>query len=151
MHLTHYTDYALRTLIYLAASGKPSTISQVAMKFNVSRNHLVKVVHSLGRTGFIKTERGKTGGIRLAMPPEQIRIGDVVRRMEANFHLVECLSPIHDNCPITPVCDLKQIFSEALNNFMAVLDRYTLADMVADKQPMLALLESRSSAPSPLN
>jgi len=144
MHLTHYTDYALRTLIFLAAKGGPSTIAEVAARFRISRNHLVKVVHSLGKTGLIKTERGKLGGIRLAMLPEQISIGEVVRKMEVNFHLVECFCPLHDQCAITPVCDLKRVIEEAFDNFMSVLDRYTLADMVTEPGPLLALLPGKA-------
>ena len=144
MHLTHYTDYALRTLIFLAAKGGPSTIAEVAARFRISRNHLVKVVHSLGKTGLIKTERGKLGGIRLAMAPGQISIGEVVRKMEVNFHLVECFCPLHDQCVITPVCDLKRVLEEAMENFMSVLDRYTLADMVTDPGPLLALLPAKA-------
>lgn len=142
MHLTHYTDYALRTLIFLAAKGGPSTIAEVASRFRISRNHLVKVVHSLGKTGLIKTERGKLGGIRLAMPADQIMVGDVVRKMEVNFHLVECFCPAHNQCPITPVCDLKRVLEEAFENFMTVLDRYTVADMVGEREPMMALLQT---------
>lgn len=141
MHLTHYTDYALRTLVFLAANGRPSTIAEVATRFRISRNHLVKVVHSLGKTGLIKTERGKLGGIRLALPPEQIRVGDVVRKMEVNFHLVECFCPAHNECPITPVCDLKRVLEEAFESFMTVLDGYTLADMIGEREPLMALLQ----------
>lgn len=146
MHLTHYTDYALRTLIFLAAKGGPSTIAEVACRFKISRNHLVKVVHSLGKTGLIKTERGKLGGIRLARPAEDIRVGEVVRRMEVNFHLVECFCPAQNQCPITPVCDLKRVLEEAFESFMTVLDRYTLADMVRDREPILALLRPSEKA-----
>lgn len=141
MHLTHYTDYALRTLVFLAAKREPSTIAEVASRFHVSRNHLVKVVHSLGKTGLIKTERGKSGGIRLAMAPEDIHVGEVVRRMEVNFHLVECFCPSHNECPITPVCELKRVLEEAFQAFMSVLDQYTLADMVTDPDQLLALLQ----------
>ena len=147
MHLTHYTDYALRTLIFLAASGKPSTISEVAGRFNISRNHLVKVVHNLGKIGFIKTERGKTGGIRLAMQPNDIRVSDVVRRMEPNFHLVECFCPQRDSCPITPVCDLKQVLEKAFDNFMTELEKHTIADMLGNKDEILAMLQKKPAAP----
>ncbi len=152
MHLTHYTDYALRTLIFLAAKGSPSTIAEVAARFRISRNHLVKVVHSLGKTGLIKTERGKLGGIRLAMPADQIMVGDVVRKMEVNFHLVECFCPAHNQCPITPVCDLKRVLEEAFEKFMNELDRYTIADMVGEREPMMALLQTLGTdgkVPSP--
>lgn len=150
MHLTHYTDYALRTLIFLAAKEGPSTIAEVASRFRISRNHLVKVVHSLGKTGLIKTERGKMGGIRLARPANQITVGDVVRKMEVNFHLVECFCPTENHCPITPVCNLKRVLEEAFDGFMTVLDRYTLADMVQEREPMLALLKNvQAVAPAP--
>jgi len=141
MQLTQYTDYALRTLIYLAATGKESTITEVAERFNISRNHLVKVVHNLGKTGFIRTERGKSGGISLARPANEIGIGDVVRKMETSFHIVECFRASGNQCPITPVCVLKNVLNEAFGNFMKTLDAYTLEDILGRRHAVLALLQ----------
>lgn len=130
MRLTLYTDYSLRVLIYLALKpDKLVTISELADFYRISRNHLVKVVHELGLSGYIHTTRGKHGGMRLAKPAEQIVVGDVVRRTEPDFDLLECLNPNTDQCVITNVCKLKSVLGEARDTFLEELDRYTLADL----------------------
>ena len=130
MQLTQYTDYSLRVLIYL--SQKPeqelATITEISGFYDISRNHLVKVVHSLALNGFISTSRGKNGGICLARPAAQIGIGEVVRCTEPGFYMAECFNQQGNNCVITPACSLKSILNEASNNFLATLDQYTLAD-----------------------
>ncbi len=94
MQLTLHTDYALRVLIYLAMHpNQRVTITELSTFFNISRNHLVKVVHNLGLKGFIQSVRGKNGGLYLSRSADQIRVGEVVRQMEANFHIVECSIP----------------------------------------------------------
>ncbi len=132
MQLTQYTDYSLRVLIYL--SQKPAqtlaTITEISDFYGISRNHLVKVVHSLAINGFLETTRGKNGGIRLAKPAAQIGIGEVVRSTEPNFEMAECFNHQNNTCIITPVCSLKGILSEARNSFIATLDQYTLADTI---------------------
>ena len=131
LKLTHYTDYSLRVLIYLAyKKGESSTITEVADFHRISRNHLVKVVHSLGIHGYIHTLRGKGGGIRLARPPEDILISEVLQVMEPDFNLLECFNPAEDRCVITRVCSLKPALFEARNAFFAALDKYTLADAI---------------------
>ncbi len=131
MRLTRYTDYALRVLLYLGAhQDKLSTINEIAAYHNISRNHLMKVVHQLGAWGYIDTLRGKGGGIRLAHRPSDIVIGDVVRHTEENLEIVECLTPGNSNCIIQPGCRLKNVLNEALNSFLATLDLYTLADFL---------------------
>lgn len=131
MRLTRYTDYALRVLLYLGAhQDKLSTINEIAAYHNISRNHLMKVVHQLGAWGYIDTLRGKGGGIRLAHRPSDIMIGDVVRHTEENLEIVECLTPGNSNCIIQPGCRLKSVLNEALNSFLATLDLYTLADFL---------------------
>ena len=130
MRLTLYTDYSLRVLIYLAQSdGKLVTISELADFYQISRNHLVKVVHQLGLGGYITTLRGKHGGIRLARAPGEIVIGEVVRQTEPDFDLLECLNPAADQCVISKYCSLKSVLFTARDNFLAELDRYTLADL----------------------
>lgn len=132
MRLTNYTDYALRTLIYLAFSEPNlATIAEISRAYGISENHLVKVVHHLGRLDLVKTSRGRGGGLRLALAPRQINVGQVVRNMEDDLALVECFA--HGNCVITPTCHLRGILGEALAAFMAVLDRYTLADLAGRK------------------
>jgi Rrf2 family transcriptional regulator, nitric oxide-sensitive transcriptional repressor len=131
MRLTRYTDYALRVLLYLGASpDRLSTINEIAAHHNISRNHLMKVVHQLGSWGYIETLRGKGGGIRLARKPEDILLGDVVRHTEGNLEIVECFTPGNSNCIIQPGCRLKTVLNDALTSFLATLDLYTLADFL---------------------
>ena len=130
MRLTLYTDYSLRVLLYLA--GKENeivTITELADFYKISRNHLVKVVHNLGLNGYIITTRGRHGGLRLAHPAKDIPIGKVVRATEPDFDLLECFNPATDQCVVTRSCSLKGVIFNAQASFMAVLDRYTLADM----------------------
>jgi Rrf2 family nitric oxide-sensitive transcriptional repressor len=136
MNLTQYTDFSLRTLMFLAAAERSSTISEIAGAFGISRNHLVKVVHRLAKQGFIVSTRGKSGGIALARAPQNIRIGDVVRTMEPRFQMAECFAPGINHCPITPVCRLTGVLREAEAAFMAVLNGYTLHDVVSNREAL---------------
>jgi Rrf2 family nitric oxide-sensitive transcriptional repressor len=143
VQLTRYTDYALRVLIYLALEpGRLATVEEIADRYGISRAHLTKVVHRLGRRGWVETLRGRRGGLRLARPPETIRVGDVVRATEESLALVECFEARGD-CAIEPACGLRGALEEALAAFLAVLDRTTLADLVARRRaPLLRLLAS---------
>ena len=145
MRLTVYTDYSLRVLIYLGARGRDhlATIQEIATAYNISKNHLMKVTYDLGQHGFIETIRGRGGGIRLAKAPEEIGIGEVVRKTEEDFYLVECFNPSSNLCKISPECNLKNALNEALLAYLAVLDRYTVADFLHSKENMLALLGLR--------
>ncbi|RYM10740.1 Rrf2 family transcriptional regulator [Sphingobium cupriresistens] len=135
MKLTRYTDYALRVLLYLGARpDRLCSISEMAGAYAISQNHLMKVVHDLGKAGFVASVRGRLGGIRLARPPGEIIIGSVVRHTEDGFDLVDCGS-----CIIAPACGVTGVLSEALVAFMAVLDGYTLDDMLAKRVDMLSL------------
>lgn len=138
MNITRYTDYSLRVLIYLAADRHQlATISEIAERFAISRNHLMKVVQALSHDGLVYAQRGKNGGIALNREPEQINIGALVRRLEGVSGLVECLGD-QSACVITPVCRLKGIFAEAMEQFFSVLDTYTLADLVTpEARPVL--------------
>ena len=141
MRLTLHTDYALRLLMHLAlAPERLVTISEVAASFSISRNHLVKVAHELGQAGFVETMRGRGGGLRLARPPEEIAIGDVVRAMEEDFRIVECFDRDANSCCIAPACRLKRLLKEALDAWAAVLDGATLADLVERPAPLRRLL-----------
>ncbi len=129
MKLTRYTDYALRVLMHLAARPERlSSISEIARTYGISQNHLMKVVHDLRKEGFVAAVRGRSGGIRLARPADEIIVGQVVRHTEEGFNLVDCPS-----CVIAPACGLTGVLAEALSAFMAVLDRHTLADLVANR------------------
>ena len=134
MQLTLYTDYSLRVLLYLGLNPKRmATITDIAGSYGISRNHLVKVVHNLALQGFINTTRGRGGGITLARPPAEINVGDVVRHTEMNFHLVECFDKERNTCPITAACFLKRALYEAQQAFITVLDRYTLAEVLDNR------------------
>ncbi len=146
MRLNLQSDYALRLLMCLAASdGRLITIRQVAERYSISENHLMKVAHVLGREGFIETVRGRNGGLRLARKPAAIGIGDVVRRTEADLALVECFPGGAAGCFIVPACRLKGVLREALDAFMAVLDRYTIGDLTSNNPTLRALLDSEAA------
>jgi Rrf2 family nitric oxide-sensitive transcriptional repressor len=135
MQLTLHTDYALRVLIYLRLKGDSlATISEIADFYQISRNHLVKVVHQLASHGFIHTTRGKHGGMRLARSADLISVGEVVRKMEPNFNVVECFSAANRPCAVVSLCALKSLLYRGMNDFLASLDRFTLADAVISQQ-----------------
>lgn len=137
MKLTTFTDYSLRVLIYLAAdTTRRATIAEIATSFGVSENHLIKVVHFLGKQGWIDTVRGKGGGILLAIPPEQVNVGRVVRDTEGAAVPAECFSDGDGHCVIATCCRLKGVLGEAVTAFYAVLDRYTLADLSRNRQTL---------------
>lgn len=149
MQLTLYTDYSLRVLIYLGANpDQLVTISEIADSYGISRNHLVKVVHNLATQGYVHTTRGKGGGMRLGQPADNINLGRLVRMTEGGFDLVECLNREKNTCPITPACALKGFVSEALDAFIGVLDKYTLADVVRNRAQLSAILRQHPVRPS---
>jgi|SRR6185312_7189221 Rrf2 family nitric oxide-sensitive transcriptional repressor len=142
MRLTVYSDYSLRLLMYAALRpGELVTIQQVADTYGISRNHLMKVAFELGRHGFLETVRGRGGGVRLARPAEQIGLGDVVRRTEEDFDMVECFAADTDRCAVSGACRLKGALSRALGAYLAVLDEYTLADLTRRNTPLARLLQ----------
>ncbi|KAA0948465.1 Rrf2 family transcriptional regulator [Sporosarcina sp. ANT_H38] len=145
MRLTMYTDFSLRVLIYLGAKepGKLSTVQEISDTYNISRNHLTKVVHELGKMGLIETIRGRGGGIRMKVEPKNINVGELVRMTEDDFHLVECFNSESNSCILSPVCRLKGILHEALNAYLAVLDNYTVADFIINKDELKAILFDR--------
>jgi Rrf2 family nitric oxide-sensitive transcriptional repressor len=140
MRLTAYTDYTLRTLMYLAVNvDRHATIAKIAWTYRISETHLMKVVHQLGVAGDIETIRGRNGGIRLGKPAASINLGGVVRRTEPDMDLVACFDDV-GTCPIGGACVLQTALHQALAAFLAVLDRYTLADLVAPRQRLATLL-----------
>jgi Rrf2 family nitric oxide-sensitive transcriptional repressor len=141
MRLTTYTDYALRVLIRLAVQPQHlTTIADIAEGYGISENHLMKVVHQLGLAGYIETVRGRNGGIRLLKEPREINAGEIVRRMEPDFYLATCFNP-SGGCVIEPACILKGVLAQARDAFLAVLDRYTLADLVTPGRELATLLD----------
>ena len=141
MRLTTYTDYSLRVLMYVAARpDSRATIREIAQVYGISQNHLMKIVFELGRHGLLDNVRGRNGGIRLGRPARQIRIGEVVRIAERGSALVECFGASAD-CVISAPCRLKRILGEALDSFLAVLDRYTLDDLVQGNRSLARALK----------
>ena len=141
MRLTRYTDYALRTLMYLGLrAGEISTIEDIAGHYGISRNHLMKIVHRLGRAGYVETVRGRGGGLRLGQAPEAIVVGDVVRLTEDDLALVECFDAETNQCVIAGGCVLQGALREALDAFLSVLDGYTLEDLLRPRTRLSALL-----------
>lgn len=139
MKLTLFTDYAMRTLLYLGARPERlCSIGEVAQAYRISQNHLMKVVVELVRSGHVESVRGRSGGIRLGMLPEEINVGAVVRHTEDGFDLVDCGS-----CIVAPACGLTGVLKEALGAFMAVLDRYTLADLLAKRGDIAAIFAAQ--------
>lgn len=131
MRLTFHTDYALRLLMLLALEPDDlHTIEAVARRYDISRNHLMKVAQTLVKAGLIDGLRGRRGGLRLARAPEEINLGTVVRATEDSFALVECFDRERNNCVVTPACGLRGPLEEALDAFLAVLDGYSLRDLV---------------------
>ena len=170
MRLTNYSDYALRSLIYLAVRPEPpllANISDIADSYGISKSHLTKIIHQLGQLGYIESVRGKNGGIRLARAPKDINLGVLIKQIEPDFDLVECFAaPDNDKssdgrqtgstglpitlidettnnargCIISPACQLKSVFFEALTAFINVLERYTLADIINNQDELASLL-----------
>ncbi len=133
MQINAFTDYSLRVLMYAAVhTDRLCTVEEIAGAFNVSRHHLVKVVNHLQHLGYVDTQRGRSGGFRLARAPHDIRVGEVVRRTEGSLAIVECFDRRTNRCPVVRACGLKGAMAEALDAFLAVLDRHTLADVVAE-------------------
>ena len=127
MRLTTYTDYALRTLMYLAANrDRLVTIQDIADAHDIAKNHLTKVVHQLGILGVIESLRGRNGGLRLGKEPEQINIGAVVRSTEPDFYMAECFDPGKSHCIMSAACSLKDVLDNATKAYLAVLDGVTL-------------------------
>lgn len=142
MRLTLYTDYSLRVLTYVALKGdRLTTAAELAASYRVSRHHLTKVVHHLGRLGYLETVRGRGGGVRLAKPPLEINLGEVVRRTEDDMALVNCFDAAAPQCPIENACVLRSVLGEALDAFVSVLDGYTLEDLIAPRRRLARLLD----------
>lgn len=142
LHLTLYSDYSMRVLLYLGIKGREqlSTIQEIADSYQISKNHLMKVTYALGQLGYIETIRGRGGGIRLAKDPKEINIGEVMRQTEEDFHIVECFDKDNNMCVISPACQLKHALYEALQAYFAVLDRYTLGDFLYSTEELTKLL-----------
>lgn len=134
LKLTKFTDYSFRVLIYLGLQeSRLVTIHEMAEHYDISKNHLMKIIQLLGKQGIVETVRGKSGGVRLARPASEIRIGKVVRQVEGDMAVVRCMGPLSEKCSISGVCALEGYFTEATEAFLSVLDRYTLDDVLNNR------------------
>lgn len=144
MQLTQFTDYALRTLLYLGSHPEEVVpASQVSDAFGISYDHVAKAAKWLTQRGYVQAQRGKAGGLMLLRKPAAIRIGQLVSESEPHMHLLECFDRETNRCPITPACKLKKALFEARSAFLAALDAYTLADLLANRSHLVQLLAVR--------
>jgi len=145
MRLNQASDFALRVLMFVACNDSElSKINDISRRYNISRAHLMKIVNKLAQAGLLQTVRGRNGGLRLNRPPRDISVGDVVRVIEEDFALVECMrGPENNKCIITPACRLAGIIDQALKEFMAVLDQHTLADITQNRNELQNILFAR--------
>lgn len=151
MRLTLHTDFALRLLMLLALEpAELHTIEEVARRYRISRNHLMKVAQTLVQEGFVDSLRGRGGGLKLARPATRIKLGAVIRKTEDGFALVECFDRERNNCVVSSACGLRGPLEEALAAFLAVLDQYSLADLIANpvayRRMQRLLMENRPAA-----
>ncbi|WP_151193161.1 RrF2 family transcriptional regulator [Cysteiniphilum sp. JM-1] len=131
MQLTSFTDYSLRTLVYLAMhQQRLCTAKEVAEFYQISQNHMVKIVHNLAKLGVINSSKGKGGGIALAQAPKEINIGELIAKLEPNFYMAECFNQSLKNCVLLPDCKLKSVLGNALQAFFNELNQHTLADVI---------------------
>jgi Rrf2 family transcriptional regulator, nitric oxide-sensitive transcriptional repressor len=140
MHLTRHADYMMRLLIHLAVQPDgTATIKDIAGHYGISRHHLMKVANQAVQAGYVKGVRGRVGGLRLAKPAAEIGLGDVLREAE-DWALVECFDADSNRCPITDGCGLRGVLKQALDAYFAVLDRYSLADIVRRRALLVQLI-----------
>ena len=145
MQLTRYTDFGIRTLMYLALYPERESlfrIAEITEVFDLSPNHVSKIVHHLGKSGYLHTVRGKSGGFRLAKTAEEINMGQLVRDLEHSLQPIDCSKPY---CCMLPACRLKSVLADAVKAYLSVLDQYTLADVVQNRNELLATLPKAES------
>jgi len=145
VRLTRYTDFAIRVMLYLAAhEDRLCSIGEIAEAHGISQNHLMKVASDLAGSAYVQSLRGRSGGLRLARPADQINIGHMIRHTEGKVDLVGC-----GECPLAPACGMVCVFKDAVENFFVTLDQYSLADIMAKGQPeRLRLILARGGRPS---
>lgn len=151
MQLTRYTDFGVRTLMYLAVQPDRTTlfrISEITEVFDLSPNHVSKIVHHLGKLGYLETIRGKMGGFRLGKPAGEINLGQLIRSLENSLTPIDCSKPY---CRFTPTCQLKGVLAQAVEAYLTVLDQYSLLDIVSNRNELLALLPDMTIAVFPLD
>lgn len=152
MRLTAYTDYTLRVLMYLGLkNGRLATIREISDAYGISANHLMKIIHNLGKLGYISTVRGRGGGLRLAGEPAEINLGQLVRRVEPDFDVAECFEERRrKECILDSGCRLQVVLDQAVRAFLGVLDQYTLADLLQESTRLRSLLGVKPEKPAGL-
>ncbi|WP_072572876.1 Rrf2 family transcriptional regulator [Granulibacter bethesdensis] len=144
MRFTRYTDYAIRVMLHLSVSqDRLVSIAEIAKAYDISHNHLMKVVQDLVSVGFVSSVRGRNGGLRIGRPPEDINFGALVRHTEDGFEMVDCTG-----CAVRPACAAPPVLAEAVSAFLAVLDRYTIADLIRDRSMARMVLDEWSARPA---
>lgn len=141
MRLSLHTNYALRTLMFLAVKDGHHSIAEISRAYGISKNHLMKVAQRLSAEGFVESVRGRSGGLRLARPAGALNVGAIVRIMEDMNNFVECFDPTTNSCTVSPVCGLRHTLAGALEAFARHLDRYTIADLIPDTESFTRHLE----------
>ena len=142
MRLTTRTSLAMRTLMFCAVNpGRIVRRQEVAAACNGSENHLAQVIHLLGQTKFLRTVRGRAGGLMLARPAAAITVGEVFRTFEAPLPFAECFAGDANQCPLRTACRLNCVLAEALDAFYARLDGVTIADLVEGNQDLHGILK----------
>ncbi|MEP2989776.1 MAG: Rrf2 family transcriptional regulator [Parasphingorhabdus sp.] len=142
MRLSVQTDYALRTLMFLAASEDRHSIAEISQKYRISKNHMMKVAQKLAPEGFINSTRERSGGLKLAKPAEQLNVRHIVDSMENTSGFVECFDPKTNQCAVTDVCGLRHALAGAVEAFNAHLEQFTIADLVTDRASFNLLFDA---------
>ena len=140
MRLTNFCDYSLRVLIFLGMKNDLSSIAEISEAYGLSKNHIVKVVHNLSKLGYIHSFQGRKGGIELAVRPEEINLGRIIKQIEPDFDLVECFNDVKNVCNISPACRLKGFLLQAKKAFLDSLGKYSLADIIKNRGALVQLV-----------
>lgn len=148
MQLTARSNYSMRLMMYCALRpGTVTPVAEVARACNMSEAHLGKIANELARHGFVETVRGRRGGVRIARPAAEINVGEIVRATELGRCFVECLDPATNTCPLIDACRFRSILGRAVEAFLGVLDGYTLADLIVERDELMAALGLGPSIP----
>ena len=150
MRLTRQTNYAVRILMYCAATRGLSNVADIAEFYGISEAVLFKILQALNGAGFLETVRGRSGGIRLSRPADEIGLGEVIRAVEENFAMAECFDGGPSSCPLVTSCGFNEALGRALGAFFSVLDEYTIADLTNNRRNIHVLLQLEAGKDEPL-
>jgi len=140
MRITKRTNIAIRLLMFCAVNpDRLVTKAEIADRCNTSETHLAQIVNRLGQMGFLRTQRGRTGGVTLGRPMEEISVGEVFRRLEENVPVAECFADVDNTCPLTDACRLRHALVDAVEAFYARLDEVTLDALVCGNDALFTI------------